>query len=174
MLYSIEDRKVEVRGQDYFVADNASVIGSVVIEDNVNIWFNTVIRGDIGIITIGEGTNIQDGCIMHTDGDGEVSVGRYVSVGHMALLHNCTIGDNTLIGMNAVILSDARIGKNCIIGANSLVTGGKEIPDNSLVMGSPAKVVRSVTEPEIKMIKDICERYIENFKRYKNGLKVQE
>lgn len=173
MIYSILDRRVEIHGDDYFIADSASVIGSVVIENNVSIWYGAVIRGDIGNISIGEGSNIQDGSILHTDMDGELKIGRGVSVGHMAALHNCEIGDCTLIGINAVILSDAKIGKNCIIGANTLVTKGKDIPDNSLVMGSPGKVIRQLDESEIAGIRVIENRYIDNFKKYKKELKIE-
>ena len=173
MIYSILDRRVLIHGNDYFIADSASVIGSVVIENNVSIWYGAVIRGDIGNIAIGEGSNIQDGSVLHTDMEGELKIGRYVSVAHMAVLHNCEIGDCTLIGINAVILSDAKIGKNCIIGANTLVTKGKDIPDNSLVMGSPGKVIRQLDESEIAGIRTIGDRYIDNFKRYKNELKIE-
>jgi carbonic anhydrase/acetyltransferase-like protein (isoleucine patch superfamily) len=170
MLYNIGDRKIEIRGAEYFIAESADIIGSVTIEDKVSIWYNTVIRGDIGLITIGEGTNIQDGCVLHTDFEGSLTVGKYVSAGHSAILHNCTIGDNTLIGMNAVVLSSARVGKNCIIGAGSLVTGGREIPDNSLVLGSPGRVIRVLTADEVQNITNTALRYIDNFRLYKNAL----
>lgn len=174
MIYSIEGKWPEIRGQDYFIAESADVIGSVIIENNVSIWHNTVIRGDIGDIIIGEGTNVQDGSVLHTDMDGRLKIGSNVSVGHMAVLHNCEIGDNTLVGINAVILSNAKVGRNCIIGASSLVTGKMDIPDNSMVMGSPARVVRPVTEEEVEQIKKISESYILNFKRYSKVLSIQE
>lgn len=173
MKYSLGDREIEIRGTDYFIADNAVVIGSVIIENNVSIWYNTVIRGDIGIITIGEGTNIQDGSVIHTDMDGAVTLGKNVDIGHMVMLHNCTIGDNTLIGMGAIILSNAKIGKNCIIGAGALITEGKEIPDNSVVLGSPGRAVRQVTDDDLEKIRIISDRYIKNFKKYKKELRPE-
>lgn len=170
MIYRLGEKRIEIRGIDYFIADNATIIGSVVIEDNANIWYNAVLRGDIGLITIGEGTNIQDGTVIHTDMDGSVTIGKGVTVGHMATLHNCVIGDNCLIGMGAVILSNARVGKNCIIGAGALVTEGREIPDNSLVLGSPGKIIRQISDKEISDLKATSMRYVENFKRYKKEL----
>jgi len=174
MKYSIGDRKVEIRGQDYFIANNATIIGSVIIENNVSIWYNTVIRGDIGLITIGEDSNVQDGSILHTDLDGKLTIGKGVTIGHMVMLHNCHIGDNSLIGMNAIILSGAKIGKNCIVGAGALVLENKVIPDNSLVIGSPARVVRKLTDDDLEKIRVITLRYIENFKRFNRELKVEK
>lgn len=170
MIYRLGDRRIDIRGVDYFIADNATIIGSVIIEKDVSIWYNTVIRGDIGLITIGEGSNIQDGTVIHTDGDGAVTIGKDVTVGHMATLHNCIIGDNSLIGMGAIILSNARIGRNCIIGAGALVPEGREIPDNSLVLGSPGKVIREITDTEVLALKETSRHYVENFKRYKKEL----
>lgn len=174
MIYSLGDRKVQILGEDYFIADNATVIGSVVIHNDVSIWFNAVIRGDNDVITIGEGTNIQDGTVIHTDGGIPLSIGKGVTVGHQVMLHGCTIGDNSLIGINAVVLNNAKIGKNCIIGANCLITQGKEIPDNSMVLGSPGKVVREVTSEEIEDLKHSAEHYVQNFKRFKKELKKQD
>lgn len=175
MIYSLGNRRMETKGENYFIADSADVIGAVVIENNVSIWYNVVIRGDIGTITIGECSNIQDGSVLHTDMEGSLTIGKGASVGHMAVLHNCEIGDNTLIGINAVVLSRAKIGKNCIIGANTLVTQGKEIPDNSLVIGSPCKIIRDVTPEEIDAIKATAKRYVDNLKRYKDGsLNIEE
>lgn len=171
MIYSLGERKVEIRGRDYFIADNAVVIGSVIIHNNVSIWFNAVLRGDHDPITIHEDTNIQDGVIIHADEGVPATIGRGVTVGHQAMLHGCTIGDNSLIGINAVILNDAKIGKNCIIGAACLITQGKEIPDNSMVLGSPGKAVREVTEQEIEELKLTAGHYINNFKRFKRDLK---
>lgn len=173
MKYSLSEKAVQIVGKDYFIAENATVIGSVIIHNNVSIWFNAVIRGDNDPITIGEGTNIQDGAVIHTDEGIPLNIGRGVTVGHQAMLHGCTIGDNSLVGINAVILNHAKIGKNCIIGANCLITQGKEIPDNSMVLGSPGKIVREVTEEEIKELKHSAEHYIQNFKRFKKELEVQ-
>lgn len=171
MIYSLGERKIEIRGDDYFIAHNATVIGSVILENNVGIWYNTVIRGDNDIIEIGENTNIQDGCILHTDPGLQLSIGKNVTIGHMVMLHGCTIGNNSLVGIKSVILNQAVIGKHCIIGANSLITEGKVIPDGSLVMGSPGKVVRTLTDDEIKQLDYGAEHYVDNFKRFKKELK---
>ena len=173
MIYSLGKRNVEIIADDYFIAENAMVIGSVVINNNVNIWFNAVIRGDNEPITIVEDTHIQDGCILHTDEGIPLIIGRGVTIGHMAMLHGCTIGDNSLIGINTVILNNVVVGNNCIIGANSLITEGKEIPDGSLVLGSPGKVVRNVTEQELKNLKLSAKHYVQNFKRFKKQLNIQ-
>lgn len=174
MKYSLSDKRVLIVGNDYFIADNATVIGSVIIHNDVSIWFNAVIRGDNDPITIGEGTNIQDGAVLHTDAGIPLDIGKGVTVGHQAMLHGCTIGENSLIGINAVILNHAKIGKNCIIGANCLITQGKEIPDNSMVLGSPGKVVREVTPEEIEDLKHSAEHYVGNFKRFKKELQTQD
>lgn len=173
MIYSLGDRKVQIKGGDYYIADSAVVIGSVVIHNNVSIWFGAVLRGDYEPITILEDTNIQDGVVIHTDAGVPATIGKGVTVGHQAMLHGCTIDDNSLVGINAVILNNARIGKNCIIGANCLITQGKEIPDNSMVMGSPGKVVREVTPEEIEGLRLSAEHYVGNFKRFKKELKPE-
>ena len=174
MKYSLSDKKVQIVGNDYFIADNATVIGSVIIYNDASIWFNAIVRGDNSPITIGEGTNIQDGAVLHTDAGIPLDIGKKVTVGHQVMLHGCTIGDNSLIGINAVILNHAKIGRNCIIGANCLITQGKEIPDNSMVLGSPGKVVREVTPEEIEELKHSAEHYVGNFKRFKKELKIQD
>ena len=174
LIYSLGDRKVKIVGEDYFIAENATVIGSVIIHNDVSIWFNAVIRGDNDPITIGEGTNIQDSAVIHTDEGIPLNIGKGVTVGHQAMLHGCTIGDNSLVGINAVILNHAKIGKNCIIGANCLITQGKEIPDNSMVLGSPGKVIRKVTQEEIVELKHSAEHYVANFKRFKKELQIQD
>ena len=173
MIYDLEDRRLVTRG-DYWIAPNAAVIGSVVLENNASVWFNVVIRGDNDLISIGENTNIQDGAVLHTDYGFPLVIGANVTVGHKAMLHGCTIGDNTLIGINAVILNNARIGRNCIIGANALIPEGKEIPDNSLVMGSPGKVVKDISEMQAMRIQLGALHYVENFKRYREHLKKHE
>ncbi len=170
MIHALEGRKLEILGASYFIADNATLIGSVIIHNDVSIWFNAVIRGDHEPITIDEGTNIQDGVVIHTDEGIPMRVGKGVTVGHNAMLHGCNIGDNSLVGIGAVILNNAQIGENCIVGACSLVTQGLKIPDNSLVMGSPAKVVRELSEQEIQGLRESAEHYVENYKRYKRGL----
>jgi carbonic anhydrase/acetyltransferase-like protein (isoleucine patch superfamily) len=171
MVYSLGNRKVEYKTNDYFIANSATVIGSVIIENNVSVWFNVVIRADNDVIHIGENTNIQDGSILHVDDNTPLTIGKDVTVGHKVMLHGCSIGNNTLIGMNSVILNNAKIGKNCLIGANSLITEGKVIPDGSIVMGSPGKVVGQLTEKQIENLKHSAEHYVANFKKYKANLK---
>ncbi len=171
MVYELGERKLEILGQDYFIADNAVVVGSVVLENNASIWFNVVIRADNDVIRIGENSNVQDGSVLHTDRNLQLVIGKNVTVGHKVMLHGCTVGDNTLIGINAVILNRAVIGKNCLIGANSLVPEGKVIPDNSLVMGSPAKVVRTLEPKDLERVSAAAESYVRHFKRYKTELK---
>ena len=170
MIYSLGERQLLTKG-DHWIADNATIVGSVVLENNVSVWFNVVIRADNDTITIGENSNIQDGSVLHTDTGVPLTIGANVTVGHKVMLHGCTIGDNTLIGINAVVLNHAKIGKNCIIGANALVTERQEIPDNSLVMGSPAKVVKMVSEGQAQMLQLSALHYVENFKRYQEQLK---
>lgn len=174
MIYSLDERRVEYHGKDWFIADNATVIGSVVLKQNASIWFNAVVRGDNDIITVGENSNVQDGSILHTDAGIQLTLGRGVTVGHMVMLHGCTIGDNSLIGIKGVILNKAVIGKNCLIGANTLIPEGKVVPDGSLVMGSPGKVVRELNEAEIQRLQASAALYVNNFKRYKQALQVQQ
>ena len=174
MIYSLGDRKVEFHGDDWFIANNATVIGSVVLKQNASLWFNVVARGDNDVITIGENSNVQDGAILHTDPGILLTIGRNVTVGHLAMLHGCIIGDNSLIGIKSLIMNRAVIGKNCLIGANSLIPEGKVIPDGSLVMGSPGKVVRTLTEQEIERLRGSADRYVENFKKFKRDLRRQD
>ena len=173
MLYSLAERTPVTRGE-YFVAPNATVIGSVVLENNASIWFNVVVRGDNEPITIGENTNVQDGCILHTDPGIPLTIGRNVTVGHKVMLHGCTIGDGSLIGINSVILNRAVIGRHCLIGANALITEGKEIPDGSVVMGSPGKVVRTLNDEAIVRLAHSAERYVANARRYREALSALE
>ena len=170
MKYSLGDRRVVCKG-DYWIADNAIVVGSVVLENNASIWFNCVVRGDDDVITIGENSQLQDGCVVHVDPGHPVTLGSDVSVGHMAMLHGCTVGDGTLIGIKSVILNDAIIGRNCLIGANTLIPEGKTIPDGSLVVGSPGKVVRQLTEAEIRLYGGYAAYYVGEWRRYKADLK---
>ena len=166
MIYDLEKNVPEISA-DSWVAPNAIIIGKVKLEKNSSIWFNAVLRGDIEKIVIGENSNIQDGSVLHTDPGYPLTVGKGVTVGHMVMLHGCEISDDTLIGIGSTILNKAKIGKNCIIGANTLVTENKVIPDNSLVFGSPGKVVRKVTDDEIKVIRENAKHYVKNSKRYK-------
>jgi carbonic anhydrase/acetyltransferase-like protein (isoleucine patch superfamily) len=171
MIYQLGDRKPTFKG-DYFVAQNAAVIGSVVFENNANVWWSVTIRADNDVITLGENVNIQDGSVLHTDSGVPLILERNVSVGHLVMLHGCHIGENSLIGIGSIILNRAVIGKNCIIGANSLITEEKVIPEGSLVMGSPGKVVRQLTPEQIALNTWIAEHYVERSARYRQELKV--
>jgi carbonic anhydrase/acetyltransferase-like protein (isoleucine patch superfamily) len=170
MKYSLGERRIVCKG-DYWIADNAIVIGSVILENNASIWFNCVVRGDQDTITIGENSQLQDGCVIHIDPGHPLTLGKDVSVGHMAMLHGCTIGDGTLIGIKTVILNDAIIGRNCLIGANSLIPERKKIPDGSLVVGSPGRVVRKLTDAEIRDVSSTAAHYVQAWQRYKAALK---
>ena len=173
MIFSLGEDAIEITGEDYFVADNATVVGKVRLENNASVWFNAVIRGDNDLISIGENSNIQDGSVLHTDSGVPLNIGKNVTVGHKVMLHGCSIGDNSLIGINSVVLNGAKIGKNCIIGANALVTEGKEIPDNSMVMGSPGKVVKTMSEDQAKAIRFSAVHYVENAGKFREQMKVQ-
>ena len=172
-VYSLGERRVEVRGTDWYIADNATVVGSVLVEDRASIWFNVVIRGDNDLITIGEGSNVQDSSMLHTDAGIKLTLGRKVSVGHMVMLHGCSVGDGSLIGINSVILNHAVIGKHSLVGAGSLVPEGKTIPDGVLALGTPAKVVRDLTQAEIANLQDIADGYIRRAKIFREQLRPQ-
>ena len=143
-----------------YITKTAVIEGDVTVEDNVSIWYGAVLRGDLAPIYVGEGSNVQENCTLHVDRNCPVKIGKGVTIGHGAIIHGCTVGDNSLIGMGAIVLNGAVIGKNCIIGAGALVTGGTQIPDNSLVIGSPGKVKREVTEAEIAANKENAEEYV--------------
>ena len=166
MIYDLEKNVPEVHPEAW-VASNATIIGKVKLKKNSSIWFNAVLRGDIELITIGENSNIQDGSVLHTDPGYPLTVGKGVTVGHMVMLHGCQISDDTLIGIGSIILNNAKIGKNCIVGANTLITENKIIPDNSLVVGSPGRVLRKVTDEEIKAILENGKHYVDISKKYK-------
>ena len=174
MIFMLEGRRVELRGEEHYVAPNAMLIGSVVLEDRASVWFNAVLRGDNEPIMVGEGSNIQDACVLHTDPGCPLTLGKGVTIGHMVMLHGCTIGENSLIGIKSVILNHVKIGKNCLIGANTLLPEGKEIPDGSLVMGSPGRVIRQLTDEQIETLKHSAEHYVENMRRYRRELRVDE
>ena len=165
MFYDLGNKKVKNEGANW-VAPNASIIGDVTLKKDTSIWFNATLRGDVENIYIGEGSNVQDGSVLHTDPGYPLKIGKDVTIGHLVMLHGCTIGDNSLIGIGAIILNGAKIGKNCIIGANALVTENKIIPDNSLVIGSPGKIVRLVNDDEVKSITENAIHYQDNWKRY--------
>lgn len=170
MYYSLDGVRVETSGDDYWIAPTAAVIGKVKLEKNASVWWGAVLRGDIELITVGENSNVQDGSVLHTDEGFPLTIGRNVTIGHMVMMHGCTIGDGSLVGIGAVILNGTRIGRNCIIGAKTLLSEGKEIPDNSLVMGAPGKVVRTVTPEMAARTAEGVQRYVANWQRYKAGL----
>ena len=169
MIYQLEDAGPQIHASAW-VAENATLAGQITLQKDVSIWFNAVLRAEHAPITVGEGSNIQDGSVCHVDPGMPLTIGRSVTVGHKVMLHGCTIGDESLIGINAVILNGAKIGRNCLIGANSLVPEGKEIPDGSLVMGSPGKIVRTLSEAQIEGLKASAMHYVENGRRYKASL----
>lgn len=154
----------------FWIADTATVLGNVEIGEDVGIWFGAVLRGDNERISIGAGSNVQDNSVLHTDPGFPLSVGTGCTIGHRAILHGCTIGDGSLVGMGATILNGARIGKNCLVGAAALVTEGKEIPDGSLAIGAPAKVVRPLTDSEIAGLARSAQNYVANARRFAAGL----
>ena len=173
MLYQLDDRRVVAEG-DYFVAPSAAVIGRVRLKNNVSVWFSAVVRGDDEPIVIGENSNIQDCAVVHTDPDFPCILGDNVTIGHKAVVHGCEIGDNTTVGINAVVLSGARVGKNCLVGANSLVAEGKEIPDNSLIIGTPGRIIAKVTPERLENLKRNYLHYVDNGQKFTAGLTVQE
>jgi len=172
MIYQLGDHQTELRGSGHFIAANATVIGSVVLEDRSSVWFNAVIRGDNELITVGPQSNVQDGAVLHTDPGIPLTMGCGVTVGHKAMLHGCDVGDYSLIGINAVVLNGARIGKYCLIGANALVPEGIEIPDGSLVLGSPATIKRTLSEDQQNHLAYAAQHYVDNAERYNRELKA--
>lgn len=170
MLYTLGERTPALIGKHHFIAPSASVIGSVILQDNVSVWFGAVIRGDNEPIHIGTNSNVQDGAVLHTDPGAPLTIGSDVTVGHLVMLHGCRIGNGSLIGIKSVVLNHAVIGRNCLIGANTLITEGKVIPDNSLVIGSPGKVVRTLNADEVAAMHVNAARYVQNLLRYTKSL----
>ena len=169
-IYKLGDKTPQIH-ESAFVADTATIIGEVILAENSSVWPGVAIRGDNEPIRVGVGTNVQEGVVLHADPGYPLTLAEGVSVGHQAMLHGCTVGDYSLVGINAVILNGARIGKHCIIGANALIAEGKEIPDGSLVMGSPGKVVREISDQQAMMLAAGSHHYVENWKRYRRELK---
>ena len=167
MIIDLGDKKLKTADDNFWIAPNASVIGEVNLERDASIWFNAILRADNEPITIGEGSNVQDGAIIHTDPGYACNIGKKVTVGHMAMLHGCSIGDGSLIGIGSVVLNGAKIGKNCIIGSKALVTEGMEVPDGSMVLGIPGKIRKTLTEEEQSIVSLGAEHYIDNYKKYK-------
>ncbi len=154
-----------------WIADSAQVMGSVTVGENASVWFGVVVRGDTDRITIGAGSNIQDASVLHADMGVPLTIGANVTVGHQVMLHGCTIGDESLIGIGAIVLNGAKIGKNCLVGAGSLVTEGKEFPDGSMILGSPAKAVKQLSAEQIEGLRRSARNYVLNAQRFKKGLR---
>ncbi len=170
-IYALDGIKPELPPDgSYWVAPTATVIGRVKLLKDASVWWGATVRGDTDLITIGEGSNVQDGSVLHADPGSPLVIGAHVTVGHLVMLHGCEIGDNSLIGIGSIILNRTKIGKNCLIGANTFIPEGKEIPDNSVVFGAPGKVVKSVTPEAASLLKHSAEHYVENWKRYQKGL----
>jgi len=174
MKYTLGESSVTTDGDTWFIAPNAAVIGDVTLERDASVWFSATLRGDNEPILIGEGSNVQDGSVLHTDPGFPIKIGKNVSIGHMVMVHGCTIGDNSLIGIGSIILNGAKIGKNCLIGANTLITEGKEIPDRSVVMGSPGKIIREASESDLALIAGAAKSYQDRYPRYRDTLDVQD
>jgi carbonic anhydrase/acetyltransferase-like protein (isoleucine patch superfamily) len=172
-LYALGDLvpKTPASG-NFWVAPNAAVIGKVTLLENAAVWFGATVRGDVEDIIIGENSNVQDNAVLHADPGAKLTIGTNCTIGHLVQLHGCTIGDNTLIGIGSVILNRARIGKNCLIGAKTLIGEGKEIPDNSLVMGAPGKVIRTLDEGMAEILKASAAHYVNNWRRFAEGLRA--
>lgn len=170
MIYLLGDKKIQTTGDEFYVAPGACVIGHVRFGIGASVWFNCVLRGDNDWIVIGNGSNVQDGTIIHTDPGEPVTLGANVSIGHRALLHGCTVGDSTLIANGAIILDRVSIGRHCVIAAGALVPPGKVIPDRSVVMGMPGAIVREVSERDLALIEDTAEHYIARGKLYRRDL----
>lgn len=171
-IYSLDDTAPALPEPGRFwIAPDAHVIGKVRLGTDVGIWFGAVLRGDNELIDIGEGSNIQENAVLHTDMGAPLTVGAGCTIGHKAILHGCTIGDNSLVGMGAIVLNHARIGANCLVGAGALVTEGKEFPDNSLIVGAPAKLVRTLDEAAIERLRWSSQNYVENWKRFAKGMR---
>ena len=169
-VYEVDGKTPQVDSTAW-IADSAQVMGHVTLGPDASVWFGCVLRGDTESMTIGEGSNIQDLTVMHADHGLPLTIGKHVTVGHKVMLHGCTIGDESLIGIGAIVLNGARIGKNCLVGAGSLVTEGKEFPDGSMILGSPAKVVRQLTPEQIEGLRQSARHYMENARRFKAGLR---
>jgi carbonic anhydrase/acetyltransferase-like protein (isoleucine patch superfamily) len=169
-IYQLEDHKPKLpQSGNYWIAPNATLIGQIELHENASIWWGAVLRGDNEPIIIGENSNVQDGSILHNDKGISLTIGKNVTIGHLAMLHGCEIGDNSLIGIGAVVLNRAKIGKNCIIGAKALIPEGKEIPDNSLVVGQPGKIIRQISPEQAQGLTNSALHYVANWQRYRDN-----
>jgi carbonic anhydrase/acetyltransferase-like protein (isoleucine patch superfamily) len=165
------DKAPELPGEDeYWIAPNAQVIGNVILKKNASVWFGAVLRGDNEPITVGENSNVQDNSVLHTDYGSPLVIGSNVTIGHMVMMHGCTIGDGTLIGIGAIVLNGAKIGKNCLVGAGSLISENKEFPDGVMIIGSPGRVVRELPPEQAARMGFGAQHYVDNWKRFKAGL----
>ncbi len=173
-VFTLGERKVVFQGEEWFIAGNATVIGSVVLHNQASVWFNAVVRGDSDIITLGERTNIQDAAVLHADPGIPLMLGKNVSIGHQAMLHGCTVGDGSLIGIGAIILNHAVIGSGCLVGAGALIPEGKTYPDGVLVVGSPGRIVRELKSEERAGLLENADIYVRRSKLYREKLKSQE
>jgi carbonic anhydrase/acetyltransferase-like protein (isoleucine patch superfamily) len=174
-LYQLDGLSVETAGEGrYWVAPNAVVLGRVRLEADASVWFGAVLRGDNELITVGARSNVQDGSVLHTDPGYPLTIGPDCTIGHMVMLHGCLIGARSLIGIGSIILNGAEIGEECVIGANTLIPEGKEIPPRSMVMGSPGKIVRELSDDEVKRFAGAAGRYVVNWKRYAQGFRRQD
>src|SRR3954447_26636898 len=169
-LYQLDEHTPRL-GDGAWVADSAQVIGNAELGPDASVWFGTVVRGDTERLSVGRGSNVQDGSVLHTDPGFPLVIGENVTIGHQVMLHGCTVGDGSLVGIQAVVLNGARIGRNCLVGAGSLVPEGREYPDGSLILGAPAKVVRELTAEQIAGLQRAAAHYVENARRYRAGLK---
>ena len=171
-IYAIGDAKPILPPEgEYWIAPNAQVMGNVKLEKNASVWFGAVLRGDNELITIGENSNVQDGSVLHTDPGSPLTIERDVTIGHMVMLHGCTIGAGSLVGIGSIILNNTRIGKGCLIGANTLIAEGKDIPDYSMVLGAPGKIVRTLDKETAEALRLSSDHYVQNWKRYASGMK---
>ena len=173
-LYTLDGVAVTTAGTEKcWVAPNAVLLGKVAIEEDASVWFGAVLRGDNELIRIGPRSNVQDGCVLHTDPGYPLDIAEDCTIGHMVMLHGCTIGPRSLIGIGSIILNGAKIGEECLIGANTLIAEGKEIPPRSMVLGSPGKIVRQLSDADVEKLQGPASRYVANWKRYKKGLAPQ-
>ncbi|MCX7308290.1 MAG: gamma carbonic anhydrase family protein [Afipia sp.] len=171
-IYELDGKSPDLPADgQYFIADTATVIGNVRLKTNASVWFGSVLRGDNELIEIGEGSNVQDNCTFHTDPGFPLTIGKNCTIGHNVILHGCTIEDGALIGMGSIIMNGARIGKGCVVGAGAVITEGKTFDDRALVVGAPARVIRSLTEEQVKAMTYGAPHYVHNGKRFKAGLK---
>jgi carbonic anhydrase/acetyltransferase-like protein (isoleucine patch superfamily) len=169
-LYQLDDQRPQL-GAGAWVADSAQLIGQVELGEDASVWFGAILRGDAERLRVGRGSNVQDGSVLHADPGFPLILGEHVSIGHQVMLHGCSVGDGTLIGIQAVVLNGAKIGRHCLVGAGALITEGKEFPDGSMILGAPAKVVRQLTAEQVAGLQRIAEHYVENAKRFSAGLK---